>query len=256
MKKVLALVLALVMVLSMAACGNDANKQGDAEKEVTKIRLAHDYSPETANSIGMENFAKLVAEKSGGTIEIDIYSNSKHPIQAPADMEGLNFRVLDVPTLVTWMKEFKASAVPMSMAELYMSLQNGTVDGQENPLDTIKNQAFYEVQEYLSITNHIWSFSLFAVNADFWDKLTTEQQDILKECAVEVSKDIKELAPEVNDAAYDFLVNEKGMKVNTLTDEQWLEFQKAAKPVWKAMEATIGADVLKTWMDAVGVTWD
>lgn len=171
-------------------------------------------------------------------------------------MEGLSFRVLDVPTLVAWMKEFKASAVPMSMAELYMSLQNGTVDGQENPLDTIKNQAFYEVQEYLSITNHIWSFSLFAVNADFWDKLTTEQQDILKECAVETSKDIKELAPEVNDAAYDFLVNEKGMKVNTLTDEQWLEFQKAAKPVWKAMEATIGADVLKTWMDAVGVTWD
>ena len=74
---------------------------------------------------------------------------------------------------------FKAPAVPMSMAELYMSLQNGTVDGQENPLDTIKNQAFYEVQEYLSITNHIWSFSLFAVNANFWDKLTTEQQDIL-----------------------------------------------------------------------------
>lgn len=189
-------------------------------------------------------------------IAMRAFTNSKHPIQAPADMEGLSFRVLDVPTLVTWMKEFKASAVPMSMAELYMSLQNGTVDGQENPLDTIKNQAFYEVQEYLSITNHIWSFSLFAVNANFWDKLTTEQQDILKECAVEASKDIKELAPEVNDAAYDFLVNEKGMKVNTLTDEQWLEFQKAAKPVWKAMEATIGADVLKTWMDAVGVTWD
>lgn len=227
MKKVLAFVLALVMVLSMVACGENAGKQGDPEKTVTKIRLAHDYSPETANSIGMENFAKLVAEKSGGTIEIDIYSNgelsgrnsqttfkllqsgdidmaivpppntdawqlfyqpfffrdsdsayaacqgeagqmmldklrdsnnvvglaylpiamraftnSKHPIQAPADMEGLSFRVLDVPTLVAWMKEFKASAVPMSMAELYMSLQNGTVDGQENPLDTIKNRLF------------------------------------------------------------------------------------------------------------------
>ena len=71
MKKVLAFVLALV------ACGENAGKQGDPEKTVTKIRLAHDYSPETANSIGMENFAKLVAEKSGGTIEIDIYSNGE-----------------------------------------------------------------------------------------------------------------------------------------------------------------------------------
>lgn len=348
-KKVLALTLALAMIFALAACkgqtasnpSGSPSQGGTPAVDPTTIRLAHDYAPESANFIGMEEFAKMVSEKSGGAITIDVYSNgelsgrnsqttfkllqsgdidmaivpppnsdawqlyylpfffrnqdvaleasegeggqkmlgllrdsnnvvglsyipiamraftnSKHPIETPADMAGLNFRVLDVPALVSFMKAFNATAVPMSMAELYMSLQNGTVDGQENPLDTIKNQAFYEVQDYLSLTDHIWSFSVFAANANFWDGLTGEQQAILQECAVESSRKIKELAPKVDEEAYKILVEEKGMQVNRLTDEQWLEFQKVAKQVWKEMEPTIGSDILKAYMDSLGLTWD
>ena len=182
-------------------------------------------------------------------------TNDKHPIETPEDMAGLNFRMLDVPTLVYFMEAFGASMVPMSMAELYMSLQNGTVDGQENPLDTIRSQAFYEVQDYCSLTDHIWSFSVFAANADFWDSLTTEQQDLLRECAIEASREIAELAPQVDEAAYEFL-KEQGMQFNELTDEQWLEFQKVAKQVWKQMEPTIGEDILAAYMEDLGLTWD
>jgi len=183
-------------------------------------------------------------------------TNSKRPIETPADMKGLNFRVLDVPAMVAFMKAFGASAVPTSMAELYMSLQNGTVDGQENPLDTILSRALYEVQDYLSITDHLWSFSVFAANGKFWDSLTDEQRTLLKECATEISRYVKDLAPKVDEAAYDKLVNEYGMKVNKLTDEQWLEFQKIAKSVWKEMEPTIGSDILSAYMADLGLTWD
>ena len=339
MKKALALVLALAMIFSITACGTSGNS-GKKQESVT-IRLAHDYAPESANYIGMENFKKAVEEKSNGTIKIDLFSNgelsgrnsqttfkllqtgdidmaivpppntdawqlyylpfffrnqdvalkasegeggqkmlallresnnvvglsfipiamraftnNKRPIETPEDMAGLNFRVLDVPALVAFMKAFNASAVPMSMAELYMSLQNGTVNGQENPLDTIRSQAFYEVQEYLSLTDHIWSFSVFAANATFWDKLTADQQNLLRECAIESSRKIKELAPKVDEAAYKVLVEEKGMKVNKLTDEQWLEFQKVAKKVWKVMEPTIGTEILDAYMKDLGLTWD
>ena len=168
----------------------------------------------------------------------------------------MNFRVLDVPAMVAFMKAFGASAVPTSMAELYMALQNGTVDGQENPLDTILSRAMYEVQDYLSITDHLWSFSVFAANGDFWDRITEEQRTLLRECAVEASRYIKELAPKVDEAAYDKLVNEHKMKVNKLTDEQWLEFQKIAKSVWKEMEPTIGSDILSAYMSDLGLTWD
>lgn len=348
-KKILALTLALGMLFSLAACGgpaasnpsNPPSQGGEPVAAPITIRLAHDYAPESANFIGMEEFAKMVSEKSGGAITIDVYSNgelsgrnsqttfkllqssdidmaivpppnsdawqlyylpfffrnqdvalaasegeggqmmlgllresnnveglsfipiamraftnNKRPIETPEDMAGLNFRVLDVPALVSFMKAFNATAVPMSMAELYMSLQNGTVDGQENPLDTIKNQAFYEVQDYLSLTDHIWSFSVFAANANFWDKLSEEQQTILRECAIEASRQIKDLAPKVDQEAYKTLVEEKGMKVNQLTDEQWLEFQKVAKQVWKEMEPTIGSDILSAYMDSLGLTWD
>ena len=189
-------------------------------------------------------------------IAMRAFTNSVRPIETPEDMAGLTFRVLDVPALVSFMKAFDASAVPTSMSELYMSLQNGTVDGQENPLDTIRSQAFYEVQDYLSITDHIWSFSVFGANADFWDGLTEEQQTILRDCAIEASREIKDLAPQVDEDAYHELVEEHGMQVNELTDEQWLAFQDVAKQVWKEMEPTIGSDILEAYMEDLGLTWD
>lgn len=343
MKKVLAIVLALAMLFSFAACTKkeDPNPQqnGETKKDPITIRVAHDYAPESANYIAMDEFKENVEKTSNGEIFIDLYvngelsgrnsqttfkmlqsgdidmaivpppntnqwqlfylpfffhdteqamkvcegeggkkmlallretnnvvglsylsiamrsmTNSKRPINEPKDMEGLTFRMLDVPTLVEFMKAFKASMVPMSMAELYAALQNKTVDGQENPLDTIRSQAFYEVQEYCSETNHIWSFSVFGANAAFWDKLTAEHQKILKDAAIEVGRRASSLSPEVTVKAREVL-KEKGMKMNTITEENWKKFQDQSKQVWKTMEPTIGAEILATFMKDLGLTW-
>jgi TRAP-type C4-dicarboxylate transport system substrate-binding protein len=87
-------------------------------------------------------------------------TNSKRPIATPDDLKGLKIRVTPDKIRLDTFKTLGALPVPMAFAELYSALQQGAVDGQENPLAIIFSSNFFEVQKYLSLTNHVWPATL------------------------------------------------------------------------------------------------
>lgn len=111
------------------------------------------------------------------------FTNSKRPIKTIDDMKGLKIRVMESEIMIDTINAFGASAIPMAFGEVYTALQQGVVDGQENPLNLIYSQKFYEVQKYLSLSGHFYYPRQYIVSEMFWQRLTPEQQQIIAECA-------------------------------------------------------------------------
>ena len=108
-------------------------------------------------------------------------TNSKHPIAKLEDFGGLKLRVIPNPVYLESFSAFKANPVPMAFGELYSALETKTVDGQENPYTVILSNKFYEVQKYVSATNHTYTQNIILVSKIFWDKLTPAEQKMMQD---------------------------------------------------------------------------
>jgi tripartite ATP-independent transporter DctP family solute receptor len=113
----------------------------------------------------------------------DVTSNK--PINTPADLKGFKIRTPESPAQIECFKAMGAMPTPMSFSELYGALQQGVVDGQENPLENIFNGKLYEVQKYVNVTKHIYNFAYVFISEKFWQTLTPEDQKLI---ASEVKK--------------------------------------------------------------------
>jgi tripartite ATP-independent transporter DctP family solute receptor len=100
------------------------------------------------------------------------------PILKPADMQGMKLRVPQAPLYLMFAKAVGANASPIAFAEVYLALQQGTVDGQENPLPTIQAKKFYEVQSHINLTAHITDSLLMILSGPLWKRLTPAEQEI------------------------------------------------------------------------------
>src|SRR5689334_17707803 len=112
-------------------------------------------------------------------------TNSSRPITKVEDFSGLKLRVIPNPVYLETFKALKANPVPMAFGELYTALENRTVDGQENPYSVILSNKFYEVQKYLSATNHTFTQNIIIVSKKFWDSLSPEEQKMLRDTFAE-----------------------------------------------------------------------
>ena len=125
-------------------------------------------------------------EKSGNKVVAAVYygvrqTTANKPIVKPDDMKGLKLRVPDAPLYIMYTKVLGANATPIAFAEVYLALQNGTVDAQENPLPTIMAKKFYEVQTHINLTGHITEMLLVIVGGPLWNRLSMGERDIFQD---------------------------------------------------------------------------
>jgi tripartite ATP-independent transporter DctP family solute receptor len=156
-----------------------------------------------AGSPLFQELADGYEKKSGGNKMLAItYYGERHvtsnkPINSPADMKGLKIRVPDAPLYTMFPRAVGANPTPIAFAEVYLALQNGTVDAQENPLPTIDAKKFYEVQKFIVLTGHITDALITIVGAPTWSKLSEADRKIfgtvLKEAAARATAEIIEI---------------------------------------------------------------
>ena len=124
----------------------------------------------------------------------DVTSAEGKPVRTPEDMKGLKIRVPDAPAYLAFPKALGANPTPIAFAEVYLALQNGTVDAQENPLPTIEAKKFYEVQKNISLTGHIVDSLLTIVSPTVWNKLSADDRktftEVMQEAAEKTGREI------------------------------------------------------------------
>ncbi|WP_232830454.1 TRAP transporter substrate-binding protein [Oceanicella sp. SM1341] len=154
---------------------------------------------------------------------------SNKPIASLEDFAGQKFRVMDSSILIEQFRALGASAVALPFGELYTALQTGVVDGEENPLDTIRNMKFYEVQDHMLVSDHGAMEDVILFNPAFWQSLPEEYRDIITGAFEEVIPDlIAHKAAAVADARK--AIEEAGLEVTELTPEQKAAFREAMYP--------------------------
>ncbi|EDQ35668.2 tripartite ATP-independent periplasmic transporter solute receptor, DctP family [Hoeflea phototrophica DFL-43] len=150
---------------------------------------------------------------------------SNRPITTPADLQGLKMRVPNVPLFVDVWKALGANPGPMAFSEVFTSLQNGTIESQENPLALIRSASFYEVQSHVNLTDHVRSWIYLTIAESTWNKLSAEDQAAVMEAAARAQAYERELFNKslADDRAF---LESKGM---TFVEVDAAAFQAAAK---------------------------
>lgn len=176
-------------------------------------------------------------------------TNNRGPIKTPADMKGLKIRTMENPIHIATFKAFGANPTPMNFGELYTALSQKTVDAMECPLNLIYTPKFYEVQEYLSLTGHLYAVAPLTMSELFFRKLPADLQNIVLEGGKIYTRVQREGTVSEEKETLE-LLKKSGMIVNDLTAAEKDAFKKLCMPVYKQFESRVGKDLLQKVIDA------
>jgi tripartite ATP-independent transporter DctP family solute receptor len=224
--------------VEMGIAGTMINNEGSPLISVTEMPFLFDgweHAKKVLTGEIGEELAKPLIKKSGirglawsvnGFREV----SSKTPIEKMEDFKGMKMRVPNVPYYVEMAKGLGASAVTMSLTELFTALEQGTVDGQDNPYPTNLASSFYEVQDYMLETRHIFSPALWVINDSFLQSMPEDYKTIITESANEASEYNWEISKEYDESAKQQLI-EKGVKITVPDEELKQELRDSQKNV-------------------------
>ncbi|MEQ5768838.1 TRAP transporter substrate-binding protein [Halomonas sp. H33-56] len=167
-------------------------------------------------------------------------TNSVRPLEHPSDLDGINHRTQESRVQVDTWEALGANATPMAWTEVYTALQQGVMDSQENPLATIYDVNFYEVQDYLNITQHVYSPAPLMMSLNLFNSFSEEDQQIILEAA-QIALPVQREASQELEQRYKGELAELGM---TVTEPDLAPFREAVRPVIDKWAPTVGEDLV------------
>ena len=167
--------------------------------------------------------------------------NNERAIVTPEDLKGLKIRVPGIAMYIDLYTQLGADPTAINYGETFTALQQGAVDGLENPLDLLVNNKFIEVGKYLTMWNYSYDLPVLSVSKKLWDSLSEEEKAIFHQSAVEAMDYQKEEARKVNDSYLEDV--KKIVEVTELTEAQMDRLKEAAAPVYETYRDEIGDEL-------------
>ena len=165
------------------------------------------------------------------------------PIESLEDMKGLKIRIPGMKMYTSLFRALGADPLTMNFAEVFTSLQQGTIDGHENPIDTIYTSKIHEVQKYMTMWDYSYDALILGINKDLFESFDAETQQIFRDAG----KEACEYQVKVNRELAEEQIEEfkaGGMQINVLSEEAKAPFREAVQPVYEEYEPIMGADLI------------
>lgn len=170
-------------------------------------------------------------------------TNNIRPITEPDDLKNIKMRTLQAPTILATYREYGANPTAMAFTEVYNGLQQGVVEGQENPLANIDSMKFYEVQKYMTLTGHAYHTYAAVMNKDAWESLPEDLQEVMKN-AFDVSRDYaRELTAEDEKETLGRIKDQ--IEIIELTDEGRQKFVDRSQAIYKEFEKNVTPELIE-----------
>lgn len=170
-------------------------------------------------------------------------TNNRNPIETPEDVQGLKIRTMENPVHLAAFNAMGAAPTPMAWPEVISSLQQGVIDGQENPLSVIVSVKLDEVQKYLTLSGHVYSPAMLLVSKPFWESLDDDQKAAFEKAGQAAAEAMRGFVDEVETTGVETL-KERGMEVNELSAEQKAAFQEDIASAYEGYYETYGQDLV------------
>lgn len=167
------------------------------------------------------------------------------PLVKPSDARGQKFRVQPSDLQAAQYSALRAVPRKMAFAEIYQGLQTGVVNAQDNPWSNIYSQKYYEVQKYMTESNHAIGNYLLIANTKFWNGLPADVRDELEQIIDEVTVEVNKQAEVLNQKAKQGIIDSGKSEIISLTPQQRDAWRNAVRPAWKAFEAQIGTELIE-----------
>ncbi|MCS2608049.1 TRAP transporter substrate-binding protein [Halomonas dongshanensis] len=157
-------------------------------------------------------------------------TNSERAVNTPADLDGLRIRVMENPVYTDTFRELGANAIPMAWTEALTAMQQGTIDGQENPVNVVASFNLAETQNYMTLTRHTYAPALFVMGMPAWNQLPENAQEVIRQAAQEAAEYERQANAEMEAEQLTALAD-AGMEINETPD--LAAFQEAVAPVYE-----------------------